>query len=727
MNNASGPRPTPAVSPPPSRSHGRRWVLAIGLVLLLLTGAGVGGVLWWRGHLPSLYSKTPPSDPPIREPLRSACSDDDDPKYLDPLEFGPPVEVTFERRFLDGLARRPIPEVEVYPWQPKELVAVLGEHRMRGDLIASSPDGKTLAVASSGSPYVRLGPMATLHEKTVLTCPAAVRSIHWAPVGDSLAVSGADGLVRLYDVRDPDKVPEPVILEKSGANVASLSFSGDAKYLIGGDQTPKVGTAWVWEVATRKLVARLPHTGPVQSVAFSPVPGDYRALTAGGVEDGQVHLWRAVAGEHAASIDFRPDKTNTTVYVGAVVFAPDGKRALSCHPDGLVRSWNLDRFEKAGVVEAKNYKEEHAYGGHSGSALACYSPDGKYVATARVGGAITLWHSGESRQVRALARPAGVSDVRLFADKLLYAGTFGHDHNVHLHQTETAKEILPPVGHLTGVFSVGFSPEGRNLASGAWDVRLWDAREGSQRHAVSASAHGGVGFHPSGERVFFFGANSSVVGFAEVSSGRGTTPSYDHAHSGGIRSAALTRDGRYVLTGGSDGTVRLYLIQDGKQKRRFAPEPGQGAALATVAPDMRRAIRLGGPTAQLLQLRCQQVVHQWPAPPSAAPFLPDGRALFLAAPEGTTWGVSKDGVRQDESVRADLSGLSGAALSADGKRVAGIRSGRVVVHDLSPPRLVWEWAPPAPFGGVAAASLSADGGHLMTANGDGTVYVVRLP
>ena len=29
--------------------------------------------------------------------------------------------------------------------------------------------------------------------------------------------------------------------------------------------------------------------------------------------------------------------------------------------------------------------------------------------------------------------------------------------------------------------------------------------------------------------------------------------------------------------------------------------------------------------------------------------------------------------------------------------------------------------------GVTSVALSADGGHLLTANGDGTAYVVRLP
>ena len=49
------------------------------------------------------------------------------------------------------------------------------------------------------------------------------------------------------------------------------------------------------------------------------------------------------------------------------------------------------------------------------------------------------------------------------------------------------------------------------------------------------------------------------------------------------------------------------------------------------------------------------------------------------------------------------------------------------IFDLETGRSVWDWTPPPHFGGVAGVALSADGGHLATANGDGTAYVVRLP
>jgi WD40 repeat protein len=710
----------------PVQGNSSRRLILVAVLALLLIGGAVGLKVWLGGSPDKKEDSPDPTKKSGSVTQRSACSDYDDPKELEPLEFGKPIEVRFERRFLDALADREIPEIERYPdWQPKGLMAVLGEHRMRGSLFALHPDGKTVAV-SSGDAYIRFGGLDILHEKFILTCPGSVRVLAWSPDGDRLAVSCGDGLVRLFDVRDLANVPPPVVLEQSPHPITSLSFSGDGKYLLGGDSTPKTGSAWVWNLKSRKIGKPLKHVGPVTSVAFSPVPGDYRALTGGGAEDGQLHLWEnALTGKETA-IDFRSDvkgKVDTTTYLGEVGFSRDGKRAFSCHSDAAVRLWDLANFKKG--------KETAVLRGHAGCPTAAFSPDGRYVASGRFGDSgVWLWNASDGKQVRRLATTVGIYALRFLpdGDRLVFTGTMSTDANVHVHEVATGKELLPPVGHLAALSCVALSPEGRHIASGAGDqtLRLWDLDGVKQRHVLGASGIWGVGFQPDGKRVFYWGASWATLPFADVASGQTRTPTYKTQHGGAIQSAALTRDGRYAVTGGhSDGSVRMWRLADGLQVRLFAL--GQVPSVVTVAPDMPRAVCVGGGKTRLLHLRCQQVVREGP-PAAWAPFLPDGRAVLCGGAEAPAWKISADKVEEAGRFKLNLTGLSQGALSADGKRVAAIlRSGRVAVFELETGEQRWTWTPPAHFYGVRGVALSADGGHLLTANGDGTVYIIRLP
>jgi WD40 repeat protein len=738
--NRNVPSPAPS-APTAAPSRRRTWLLA--LLVLLLVGGGIGGTLWWRSRSGAGTggSGDPTKPPPGAARDESDCSDDEDPKYLpERIQYGPPLTPpSFDRKFLDSLAERPIPEVEKYPWLPENLVAILGEHRMRGYLFALHPEGKLIAVA--GGPWIRIGPLETLHEKWVFFNPVGAGAMAWSPKGDKLAVVGGDATVRLHDLSNLDK-PGPILaLERSNTTITSLSFSGDGRYLLGGDNAPRGGVAWVWNLEDKgKIVQRLRHIGPVQSVAFSPVPGDNRALTGGGPEDGQLHLWDAVAGKQTAAIDFRKltdeVKVDPITSVGRVAFSPDGKQALSCHPEGEVRIWSLDRFEKG--------KEVQVLKDHASPPVAVFAPDGRSVATGRRNdGGVWLWNS-DGKPVRRLTTAGYLHDLRFLpgGEQLVLSSSITNDHNIHIHETATGKEILPPAGHLAGVTAVGLSLEGRTLASAGNEVflRLWDLDSGArsemprQRAAVSCGSVSGIGFHPDGKRLCFWGPSHLNLPLVDLNTARYVTPTYNRQPGGPIVSAAITRDGRYAVTGGSgnDGSVRMWSLADGKEIRKIDVARNQGEARITLAPDMRRVLRSGPGKTWLIHLRCGQTLHDWPEA-QWTPFLPDGQAVFFGGASDPIWQITGDKPEQHGEFKVNLSGSHTRALSADGKRVAAVfpvpatQQSHVVVQELSSARVIWEWTAPEHFGQVRAVALSPDGGHLLAGNDDGTVYVIRLP
>ena len=566
-------------APPPKGRRRAAWLLAL-LALLLLAGGG-GLAVWWKagggglgaGHAGDTLAHIDP-------PPKGGCSDTSDLKVLDDLDFGKPVRASFDSTFLDTLRNnKKIPELEVYPWLPTNLIAVLGEHRMRGSLIAVSPDGTEIAVGGQDG-FLRLGPLDNLHEKSVHFVPGGIAALAWSPKG-SVLVSSGGRKVGLWDVHDIAHVPEPTVITTDGP-ITSLAFSGDGKYLVGGGSIarpaplPPAGTLLLWDME-KQHQERYRNTvpGPVQAVAFSPVAGDYRLLWGGGPGDGSLHLWNGDKGDEIAALDFKFAKEDEITSVGQVAISPDGKWAASGHAikdpkanriDVSARVWDLSRF-------AKDAEKHVLKGTPNFGPLLAFAPDSRTLAVARLvdyGVALVEVESG------AQARPALTSSVSAAlrylphaegkADRFVFVGTTGWDNNVRIHEAPGGKELQAPIGHLALVTAVATSPDGRHLASGGYEgqVRAWDLDRVAERYVLGGGGQvWNVGFHPDGPQVFYCGQGTATVPFSTwTPASRGPGPSTTSTT--GASPTPSREDGHYALTGGvHDTTVRLWNLMPG--------------------------------------------------------------------------------------------------------------------------------------------------------------------
>ncbi|NBO92452.1 MAG: WD40 repeat domain-containing protein [Planctomycetia bacterium] len=152
-------------------------------------------------------------------------------------------------------------------------------------------------------------------------------------------------------------------------------------------------------------------------------------------------------------------------------------------------------------------------------------------------------------------------------------------------------------------------------------------------------------------------------------------------HTGHVRSLALSRDGKRLLSGAMDATVRLWDTDTGKQLRKFDIPNGWGWQVA-FSPDEKECITSGGKLGTLhrLDLESGKEIRTYTFPANhwtyGVAYSRDGKRVFGGvAGKDTDFSIRRfetDTGKED----AKLLGHSGfvwrLALSPDGKKLASV-------------------------------------------------------
>jgi WD40 repeat protein/serine/threonine protein kinase len=583
---------------------------------------------------------------------------------------------------------------------PVELVGVLGEHRQRHwagvSCLAYSPDGKEIASGSHDN-TVRIWDAATLREKSAIAASGGqVLWLAYSPNGKQLVSGGHEHFAPVWDAGSGKLLRR---LEGHGTTVWSVAVSANGRHVLTGS-SPLMR---LWELETGTMLRSFEgHKEHVMSVAFAP--DGLHGLSGG--RDGTVRLWNLETGKEVRRFE------GLESYVEFVAFVRDGRSLVA---NGTIKGafktiiWDAASGEVIREIESARYcclsqdgqrllTAGRLWNVDDGAAKegpkfpdgpARFSPDGKRIVAGHADGTVRLWDVETGKEVQPLTGPVGPLRSIAFApdDGLIVAG--GSDGLVHLWDPNKGPESRPLKGHTGIVYSVCFSPDGRRILSASGDrtIRLWttDSGETLFKESCGDTIHG-VAWSPQGRLALTAGQIGHVLPLHlwDLEATQKLRPL--EGHTGHVIAVAFSPDGDLAASASHDNSVRIWNVETGKE------------------------------------------MHRWQAGiPLTVPFSPDGRTVYAAGEDGQVkaWQLARAASEPTFVLGKDgkLARLYALAVGPDGRQfVTTGQVGQVLLWDSSGQKLR-EWQLPGPVHGLAFA---ADGRHLATANGNGTVYIFRL-
>jgi WD40 repeat protein len=413
---------------------------------------------------------------------------------------------------------------------------------------------------------------------------------------------------------------------------------------------------------------------PIDAVAFAP---DGKRFAVGSWKQ-EAQIWETDSGRLLHRLP------HEGLYLYAVAFSPDGKWLATGgnSPNAFVQIWNAETGAHVRTIT-----------GHTDAVVGlAFSANGKRLATASYDKTARLWDLETGRAVQQFVGHSWWVWSVAFSPDQSRLVTTSQDGTAILWNVSTGERISQFLGHEGPVYSCSFSHNGSLVATGGYDKRvlLWNPDEvqpfdyravaAGQKIAppkfVALDGHGSavraVEFSKDG-RLVLSGSHDNTVKVWDVETAHAIKTF--RGHDSWVRACAFSPDGRLVLSGSHDTRARTWGITDYEEIRVLQGKVLRGHYDAVLNAsfshkDDRIVTASRDRTARTWdfhsgqQLKSFEEGHAFLA--SSAVFFPNGKRLATGAVDNTTriWDVSSG----TELKRLDRTGRAAAvALSRDGR------------------------------------------------------------
>jgi WD40 repeat protein len=655
----------------------------------------------------------------------------------------------------------------------KQIRAFQG-HMARVTAVASRGDGKQVASGSEDG-AIRIWDFNTEDDHRALTdAKDSLWAVAFSPDSKRVASAGSDGSIRVYN---PETGKLEVTLKGAKSPITSLAFLPDSNRLVaaGGDQV-----VVVWDVSKEKQIKELPgHESAVLSVAVADggkliVSGSADKTVRGFEPEGEKAAWTWTARSAVCAVAIRKggkqvaagladgtlvaldisgstpkDVASQAAHVAGVAclaYSPDGSKLVSVGGDGAVRVWTV--AENGSFTPLMRFEGLLKPGaGFTPLTGVAFAPDGRYIATVGADTVVRVWDIQTKSEVRGLRGHVDWVTAVAFSPDGRYIASVGVEKDKTLRIFE-----LPPLettgggGHLLAVNAVAVNPKGTVVATAGTDqtIKLWDIATGKEISTL-------IGNADTPFSIAFLGNDALVMGGSLPTRDAGRLHLWRTTGAGSLTKSVPTGE-VYTVVATPDGSKfaawasrpavgdsvknNTYEIYDSKGTVLLSQrDQGREVRAATFTPDLSWAI--AGDKAGALRIwdleQKEKVGEDWPL------FVKGYIDLGITADKKTLVAVDEQGlvkiadVGKREvlgSVTAHQGGTRTLVVSPTGTSFVTVGNDREVkswslaANDVKTPKPTRTWQFPV---GVNAVAFTPDGKQVVTANADGTAYVLELP
>ncbi|HEY9619187.1 MAG TPA: NB-ARC domain-containing protein, partial [Crinalium sp.] len=317
-----------------------------------------------------------------------------------------------------------------------------------------------------------------------------------------------------------------------------------------------------------------------RSIDFSPD----RQTIAVGDSSGNIYLWNITTTQLLDTC------SGHTGWVWSVAFSPDGKTLASSSSDSSVRLWDVESGSCLQVLTD-----------HKGCVWSVsFSADGQQLASCSDDKTVRVWNL-QGQCLRVLkGHTQSVYAVHFAPDQQTLASS-SNDTTIRIWDVSNGNCLSVLEGHTSGVRCVRYSPDGQLLASGCRDgsIRLWSGYLSRDRPSkpsiINSSAkllHGhadfvwDIAFSPDG-RLLASGGRDGTLRLWNVQDGQSIDVLEGHKHD--IYGLAISADSQLLVSTGEDQTVRLWHLQSGRNLKTLRGYTGGIHSLSLSSDDQMLA------------------------------------------------------------------------------------------------------------------------------------------